>query len=207
LLTREDNADEESIRPYLPPIVEAKANAATQTISPASTARKEVSLTIENTLEGDLPETIDEIEEDIPVTETSKDEASDELVKRFGLYDPTLDLPNYQFPSVSLLKDYDMGKAQVSQEELKANSNKIVDTLGHYGIGIADIKATIGPTVTLYEIIPDAGVRISKIKNLEDDISLALAALGIRIIAPIPGKGTIGIEVPNKTVKWCLLRW
>lgn len=198
LLTREDNADEESIRPYLPPIVEAKANTPAQTISPASTARKEVSLTIENTLEGDLPETIDEIEEDIPVTETSKDEASDELVKRFGLYDPTLDLPNYQFPSVSLLKDYDMGKAQVSQEELKANSNKIVDTLGHYGIGIADIKATIGPTVTLYEIIPDAGVRISKIKNLEDDISLALAALGIRIIAPIPGKGTIGIEVPNK---------
>lgn len=196
LLLREDNADEESIRPYLPPIVEAKANS--NSVPATSAPRKEVSLTIENALADDLPETQEEIEEDMPEIESSKDDAGDELVKRFGLYDPTLDLPHYQFPTIALLKDYDMGKAQVSQDELKANSNKIVDTLGHYGIGIADIKATIGPTVTLYEIIPDAGVRISKIKNLEDDISLALAALGIRIIAPIPGKGTIGIEVPNK---------
>lgn len=196
LLLREDNADEESIRPYLPPIVEAKANS--NSVPATSAPRKEVSLTIENALADELPETQEEIEEDMPEIESSKDDAGDELVKRFGLYDPTLDLPHYQFPTIALLKDYDMGKAQVSQDELKANSNKIVDTLGHYGIGIADIKATIGPTVTLYEIIPDAGVRISKIKNLEDDISLALAALGIRIIAPIPGKGTIGIEVPNK---------
>ncbi|UOG76617.1 DNA translocase FtsK 4TM domain-containing protein [Hymenobacter tibetensis] len=112
-------------------------------------------------------------------------------------YDPTLDLSRYQYPTLELLNDYGQAKAQVSKEELEANKDRIVETLGHYGINIASIKATIGPTVTLYEIVPDAGVRISKIKSLEDDIALSLAALGIRIIAPIPGKGTIGIEVPN----------
>ncbi|KAA9340602.1 FtsK/SpoIIIE family DNA translocase [Adhaeribacter soli] len=113
-------------------------------------------------------------------------------------YDPTLDLARYQYPNLELLNDYGGNKIQVSKEELEANKDKIVETLANYSIGIASIKATIGPTVTLYEIVPDAGVRISKIKNLEDDIALSLAALGIRIIAPIPGKGTIGIEVPNK---------
>jgi S-DNA-T family DNA segregation ATPase FtsK/SpoIIIE len=112
-------------------------------------------------------------------------------------YDPTLDLSRFQFPTLELLNDYGTPKAQVTKEELEANKDRIVETLGHYGIGIASIKATIGPTVTLYEIIPEVGVRISKIKSLEDDIALSLAALGIRIIAPIPGKGTIGIEVPN----------
>ncbi|WP_324677735.1 DNA translocase FtsK [Hymenobacter sp. GOD-10R] len=112
-------------------------------------------------------------------------------------YDPTLDLPRYQYPTLELLNDYGQARAQVTKEELEANKDRIVETLGHYGINIASIKATIGPTVTLYEIVPDAGVRISKIKSLEDDIALSLAALGIRIIAPIPGKGTIGIEVPN----------
>ena len=112
-------------------------------------------------------------------------------------YDPTLDLSRYQYPTLELLNDYGVAKAQVTKEELEANKDRIVETLGHYGINIASIKATIGPTVTLYEIVPDAGVRISKIKSLEDDIALSLAALGIRIIAPIPGKGTIGIEVPN----------
>ena len=112
-------------------------------------------------------------------------------------YDPTLDLSRYQFPTLDLLNDYGQPKAQVTKEELEANKDRIVETLGHYGITIASIKATIGPTVTLYEIVPEAGVRISKIKSLEDDIALSLAALGIRIIAPIPGKGTIGIEVPN----------
>ncbi|GAC1370350.1 MAG: hypothetical protein NVSMB30_08930 [Hymenobacter sp.] len=112
-------------------------------------------------------------------------------------YDPTLDLPRYQFPTLELLNDYGVAKAQVTKEELEANKDRIVETLGHYSISIASIKATIGPTVTLYEIVPDAGIRISKIKSLEDDIALSLAALGIRIIAPIPGKGTIGIEVPN----------
>jgi S-DNA-T family DNA segregation ATPase FtsK/SpoIIIE len=112
-------------------------------------------------------------------------------------YDPTLDLSRYLFPTLELLNDYGVAKAQVTKEELEANKDRIVETLGHYNIAIASIKATIGPTVTLYEIVPEAGVRISKIKSLEDDIALSLAALGIRIIAPIPGKGTIGIEVPN----------
>lgn len=113
-------------------------------------------------------------------------------------YDPTLDLPRYLYPTLELLNDYGgSGRVQVSKEELEANKDRIVETLGHYNIGIASIKATIGPTVTLYEIVPEVGIRISKIKSLEDDIALSLAALGIRIIAPIPGKGTIGIEVPN----------
>jgi len=115
-----------------------------------------------------------------------------------GEYDPTLDLPKYQYPPLSLLKDYDQGDTTVSNEELISNKNRIVETLGNYNIKIDKIKATIGPTVTLYEIVPAPGIRISKIKSLEDDIALSLAALGIRIIAPIPGKGTIGIEVPNQ---------
>ena len=113
-------------------------------------------------------------------------------------FDPTLDLRNFKNPNIELLKDYGDGTIKIDQEELESNKNRIVDTLKNYNIGIKQIKATIGPTVTLYEIIPDAGIRISKIKNLEDDIALSLSALGIRIIAPIPGKGTIGIEVPNK---------
>ncbi len=113
-------------------------------------------------------------------------------------FDPTLDLRNFKNPNTELLKDYGDGTIKIDQEELESNKNRIVDTLKNYNIGIKQIKATIGPTVTLYEIIPDAGIRISKIKNLEDDIALSLSALGIRIIAPIPGKGTIGIEVPNK---------
>ena len=113
-------------------------------------------------------------------------------------FDPTLDLRNFKNPSIDLLKEYGDGTIKIDQEELESNKNRIVDTLKNYNIGIKQIKATIGPTVTLYEIIPDAGIRISKIKNLEDDIALSLSALGIRIIAPIPGKGTIGIEVPNK---------
>ncbi len=113
-------------------------------------------------------------------------------------YDPTLDLPRYHYPEPGLLNRYDNGKVQVTKEELEANKDRIVETLINFKIGISSIKATIGPTVTLYEIVPEAGVKISKIKNLEDDIALSLSALGIRIIAPIPGKGTIGIEVPNK---------
>ena len=123
---------------------------------------------------------------------------ANKLVEDFGQFDPTLELAKYQFPPLDLLKKYDYESITINQEELEENKNKIVDTLNNYKIGIANIKATIGPTVTLYEIVPEAGVRISKIKNLEDDIALSLSALGIRIIAPIPGKGTIGIEVPNK---------
>jgi S-DNA-T family DNA segregation ATPase FtsK/SpoIIIE len=113
-------------------------------------------------------------------------------------YDPTLDLSDFQMPTIDLLEKHESQNANVTNEELISNKNKIVETLGHYKIKIDKIKATIGPTVTLYEIVPAPGVRISKIKNLEDDIALNLSALGIRIIAPIPGKGTIGIEVPNQ---------
>ena len=112
-------------------------------------------------------------------------------------FDPRYELRDFKFPTLDMLNDYGDKKAEIDSAELEANKNKIVETLGHYGIAIDKIKATIGPTVTLYEIVPAAGIRISKIKNLEDDIALSLAALGIRIIAPIPGKGTIGIEVPN----------
>jgi S-DNA-T family DNA segregation ATPase FtsK/SpoIIIE len=127
------------------------------------------------------------------------DNLAAKLVEDFGEVDPTLELSKFKFPSLNLLKKYDTEGITINQEELEENKNKIVETLNNYKIGIANIKATIGPTVTLYEIIPEAGVRISKIKNLEDDIALSLSALGIRIIAPIPGRGTIGIEVPNKT--------
>ena len=120
------------------------------------------------------------------------------LVADFGLFDPTLEISNYKFPTIDLLKEYSSGGITINQEELEENKNKIVDTLRNYKIEIAQIKATVGPSVTLYEIVPEAGIRISKIKSLEDDIALSLSALGIRIIAPIPGKGTIGIEVPNK---------
>ena len=114
-------------------------------------------------------------------------------------FDPRLDLRDFIFPEISFLNQYgESGKTEVSKDELEKSKNMIVETLSNYKIGIASIKATIGPTVTLFEIVPEKGVRISKIKNLEDDIALSLAALGIRIIAPIPGKGTIGIEVPNK---------
>lgn len=113
-------------------------------------------------------------------------------------FDPTLDLPDYRFPPLDLLNMYGDGTISVDREELEANKRRIVETLGNYSIGIEKIKATIGPTVTLYEIIPSAGVRISRIKGLEDDIALSLSAIGIRIIAPIPGKGTVGIEVPNQ---------
>lgn len=116
-----------------------------------------------------------------------------------GQYDPTLDLSNYKYPTFDLLKQYDNnGEVAYNMEEQNANKEKIVQTLENYGIKIDTVKATVGPTVTLYEIVPAPGVRISKIKNLENDIALSLSALGIRIIAPIPGKGTIGIEVPNK---------
>jgi len=126
----------------------------------------------------------------------SEDEIERKL-QELGEYDPKLDLASYEMPNIDLLADHGNGDLTVTKEELEANKDRIVQTLSHYNIGIDKIKATIGPTVTLYEIIPQAGVRISKIKNLEDDIALSLAALGIRIIAPIPGKGTIGIEVPN----------
>ena len=137
------------------------------------------------------------VEPQLTIEKTEEDKKSEELVEQFGNYDPTLDLASYKYPHLDLLENHGTNKINVNAEELEANKNKIVETLNHYNIEIDKIKATIGPTVTLYEIIPAPGVRISKIKNLEDDIALSLAALGIRIIAPMPGKGTIGIEVPN----------
>lgn len=145
-------------------------------------------------LESELKVEVETLEEE----QSETDNLADKLVEDFGQFDPTLELSNYQFPHLDLLKKYDNEGISIDQEELEENKNRIVETLSNYKIGITSIKATIGPTVTLYEIVPDAGIRISKIKNLEDDIALSLAALGIRIIAPIPGKGTIGIEVPNK---------
>lgn len=126
------------------------------------------------------------------------DDMDDELYEEMEEYDPTLDLSDFKFPTMELLEDHNSGNAEVSNEELISNKNKIVETLRHYKIEITKIRATIGPTITLYEIVPAPGIRIAKIKNLEDDIALSLAALGIRIIAPIPGRGTIGIEVPNQ---------
>ena len=135
---------------------------------------------------------------EIAPTVKAEELSSDEIEStEFGEYDPKLDLSRYQLPSIDLLQNYGGNGPQISKEELEDNKNRIIETLNHYKIEIAKIKATIGPTVTLYEIVPAPGVRISKIKSLEDDIALSLAALGIRIIAPIPGKGTIGIEVPN----------
>jgi DNA segregation ATPase FtsK/SpoIIIE, S-DNA-T family len=141
---------------------------------------------------------VEKVEEKKFAINKPKEEKTALEVENLDPYDPTLDLPHYKYPTLDLLNEYDVQKVTVSRQELEENKNKIVETLVNFKIGIQEIKATIGPTVTLYEIIPDPGVKISKIKNLEDDIALSLAALGIRIIAPMPGKGTIGIEVPNK---------
>lgn len=131
----------------------------------------------------------------------------DDLVALHGLYDPTLDLPQYQYPTLDLLTEYQNSrKASVSDDELTVNKVKIENTLRNFGIEIDSIQASIGPTVTLYEIVPAKGIRISKIKSLEDDIALSLSALGIRIIAPMPGMGTIGIEVPNKNREMVSMR-
>ncbi len=135
---------------------------------------------------------------ELTINSENKEETVSKNLQPQGDYDPTLDLSNYQYPTLDLLEDHSTGNPKVTQDELDENKNKIVETLRNYKIEITKIKATIGPTVTLYEIIPAPGVKISKIKNLEDDIALSLAALGIRIIAPIPGAGTIGIEVPNQ---------
>ena len=175
--------------------------------SEGKVSKEGISLIIEGNLEPILKteptqekelEPIVEIDVAINIEEKSVAEnLSDKLVKDFGEFDPTLELANFKFPTFNLLKQYNE-TISIDPEELEANKDKIVETLKNYKIGIAEIKATVGPTITLYEIVPEAGIRISKIKNLEDDIALSLSALGIRIIAPIPGKGTIGIEVPNK---------
>jgi len=166
-------------------------------LSPAKNIPFETAMAVSNDLKESLPLTIEKTEEE---------KKSSDLVEQFGMYDPKLDLSSYKYPPLDLLENYGSNKIAVNSEELEANKNKIVETLNHYNIEIDKIKATIGPTVTLYEIIPAPGVRISKIKNLEDDIALSLAALGIRIIAPMPGKGTIGIEVPNQNPEMVSMR-
>jgi len=172
-------------------------------IAPVVLSPMATNLPIVSSVAESMPLTVEPVieEEKEPVftiEKTEEDKKSDDLVEQFGNYDEKLDLSGYRYPTVDLLENYGTNKISVNAEELEANKNKIVETLNHYNIEIDKIKATIGPTVTLYEIIPAPGVRISKIKNLEDDIALSLAALGIRIIAPMPGKGTIGIEVPNQ---------
>ena len=137
---------------------------------------------------------------------SEEEDRASQLVSEHGEYDPTKDLDGYLLPPLELMKEYVSTGVSVSKEELENNKDRIVETLSHYKIDIAKIKATVGPTVTLYEIVPAPGVRISKIKNLEDDIALSLSALGIRIIAPIPGKGTIGIEVPNSNPEMVSMR-
>lgn len=207
---REGNDDREDIE--VPPV-----------ISPSSTQDKEkeiirqpekeanqfntqVDAIEEDAFEVNVPQdeeayvTPEKEEKNVPQFIIDVPEGDDEVYdgSMLGTYDPKLDLSNYHYPTVDLLKKYDTSDHQVDMEEQKNNQTRIKQTLENFGISIASIKATVGPTITLYEVIPDAGVRISKIRNLEDDIALSLSALGIRIIAPMPGKGTIGIEVPNK---------
>ncbi|MHA8083351.1 DNA translocase FtsK 4TM domain-containing protein [Aquirufa sp. A-Brett2-15D] len=192
-----DNDDLEKFRPIVPAVVE-EVVPEPEVVAPEPEIEEEKK-------EDDLDFTFkvagvaDEVIEEEP-TPASREIKANDLVEQFGLYDPTADLPNYQFPTIDLLKEYDQKNqtSQVTMDELKANKEKIVETLLNYGIGIQKIEATIGPTVTLYEIVPKAGVRVSKITSLEDDLSLSLAAMGVRIIGQMPGKDTIGIEVANK---------
>ncbi|MGQ7855140.1 DNA translocase FtsK 4TM domain-containing protein [Pedobacter sp. WC2501] len=174
-----------------------------ETVKPVVLSPLAANLPLATTAASSLPLVVEppiEVEKEpaFTIEKTEEEKKSDDLVEQFGNYDEKLDLSGYKYPTIDLLENYGTNKISVNAEELEANKNKIVETLNHYNIEIDKIKATIGPTVTLYEIIPAPGVRISKIKNLEDDIALSLAALGIRIIAPMPGKGTIGIEVPNQ---------
>lgn len=187
---------------------ETDKQAATIELDPDAVQTPEDKSTSTKTSKASSTESAGEVSFEI---ETTKEEeplsTSEQLVQDFGRFDPTLELKNFRFPSIDLLKDYSNGQGiTIDEQELEEYKRRIIDTLNNYSIGIANIKATIGPTVTLYEIVPEAGVRISKIKNLEDDIALSLSALGIRIIAPIPGKGTIGIEVPNKSPQMVSMR-
>ena len=183
------NEEEEVILTEEPPKEEeVRAEETFQVKEEPPPAEEPVQSNVDSTIRNDVEMTI----EDIDPEDINPDDGA------LGEYDPTLDLPQFKYPPLSLMKEYDQGDTTVTNEELISNKNRIVETLGNYNIKIDKIKATIGPTVTLYEIVPAPGIRISRIKSLEDDIALSLSALGIRIIAPIPGKGTIGIEVPNQ---------
>ena len=197
---------EEIEAPYIKPNSQFEVNREElkPTISSYSDIELEPSLKTEPTeLEVETPEVFPTHDEVFVIEKALEEDVMEEnlaskLVADFGLFDPTLELSNFKFPTIDLLKEYASVGITINQAELEENKNNILETLRNYKIEIAQIKATVGPSVTLYEIVPEAGIRISKIKSLEDDIALSLAALGIRIIAPIPGKGTIGIEVPNK---------
>ncbi len=169
----------------------ARADIPLEIAGPAELARGKITKT---PLEEDLAEAP-------PFITVAQRESQEPFAGYLENYDPKLDLTDYQYPPIDLLEEYDQTEVPVSQAELAQNKDKIVETLTNFKVGISSIKATIGPTVTLYEIVPDAGIKISKVKNLEDDIALSLSALKVRIIAPMPGKGTIGIEVPNKNRK------
>lgn len=172
--------------------------------------KQDVSTDLNANLEIENIEPVKEVEsksynpslEIIPINEvrivSEIDSKIQENYDKLGPYDPRKDLENYKFPSIDLLENHGSGKLSIDKEELESNKNQIIETLRNFNISISSIRATVGPTVTLYEITPSPGVRVSTISRLENDIALSLAALGIRIIAPIPGKGTIGIEVPNK---------
>ncbi|MEA3462945.1 MAG: DNA translocase FtsK 4TM domain-containing protein [Bacteroidota bacterium] len=184
-LSSGDHSEEED---ELSPEQEEIVHAEELSVEEKPASKEPVENELDSTVKNDVEMTI----EDIDPEDINPDDGA------LGEYDPTLDLPHFKYPPLSLMKDYDQGDITVTNEELISNKNRIVETLGNYNIKIDKIKATIGPTVTLYEIVPAPGIRISRIKSLEDDIALSLSALGIRIIAPIPGKGTIGIEVPNQ---------
>ena len=196
----EEKAEAAETQPSTPQSVQPEPPVAPEPYTPPTpppSVEKKLELVVEVTPEPEYP-----LHE-----ETPQDDVHEQILKEFGQYDPTLDLPHYQFPTLSLLPlPSETGRDKVTQEELESNKERIIETLGNYKINISQIKATIGPTVTLYEIVPEAGVRIAQIKNLEDDIALGLSALGIRIIAPMPGRGTIGIEVPNKNRETVMIR-
>ena len=191
--------EEEIEEPTIKPTSQFEINK--EALKPTISSASEINM--DPILKLKVEEPIEDTDSDFVIEKAHEEDIVEEnlasrLVADFGLFDPTLELSNYQFPTLDLMKEYSTGGITINQEELEENKNKILETLRNYKIEIAQIKATVGPSVTLYEIVPEAGIRISKIKSLEDDIALSLSALGIRIIAPIPGKGTIGIEVPNK---------
>ena len=190
----DENVDEPSIS-QSEPMIESELSEIKEESAESMNQGTETEPTSEEEFEIEIAEEEAMVDE----SELGEQTLSEKLVEEHGEFDPKADLEGYLLPSVELLKDYGSGSVSVNKEELETNKDKIIETLSNYKIDIAKIKATVGPTVTLYEIVPAPGVRISKIKNLEDDIALSLSALGIRIIAPIPGKGTIGIEVPNSS--------
>ena len=170
-------------------------------IKPAMSADEDVTMTFETPVPEPMPPFREQPVEKEPAFQVEKAEEEEYVGTEKEPYNPRLDLENYHYPTIDLMKHYDDNGPTIDMVEQNANKDKIINTLRSFGIEISTIKATVGPTVTLYEITPEQGVRISKIRGLEDDIALSLSALGIRIIAPIPGKGTIGIEVPNSNPK------